>query len=99
MSTHLAVKDDVTVNFSLPKKYKVILLNDDHTPMAFVIELLVGIFHKSAAEAENITMEVHSNGKGIAGIYYYEVAEQKVFEAVNVSRNAGYPLSLDLEEE
>ena len=99
MSTELASKIDTTFIFKRPKKYKVILMNDDLTPMEFVIEILIGIFNKSPTEAQEITYAVHHNGSGIAGIFNYEVAEQKAHEATNISRNAGFPLSLKLEEE
>ena len=99
MSTQLAVEEDVTIVFKKPGKYKVILLNDDHTPMEFVIELLIGIFGKTPGEAESITLQVHENGNGIAGVYFYEIAEQIVYEAINISRNNGFPLSFNIEEE
>lgn len=99
MSTELASKIDTTFVFKRPKKYKVILMNDDLTPMEFVIEILIGIFNKTPLEAEEITYAVHNNGSGIAGIFSYEVAEQKAHEATAISRNAGFPLSLKLEEE
>tara|TARA_Y100000389_G_scaffold54081_1_gene49965 strand:- start:169 stop:468 length:300 start_codon:yes stop_codon:yes gene_type:complete len=99
MSTELASKIDTSWIFAHPKKYKVILLNDDLTPMDFVIEILIGIFNKSEAEAHQITLAVHNTGSGIAGIFNYEVAEQKSHEATTVSRSAGFPLTLKVEEE
>tara|TARA_B100000902_G_C26790099_1_gene659393 strand:- start:118 stop:417 length:300 start_codon:yes stop_codon:yes gene_type:complete len=99
MSTELAVDEDISIDFTIPSKYKVILLNDDQTPMPFVIELLVHIFNKTTAQAEQVTMEVHAKGQGIAGIYFYEIAEQKVHEATIVSRSNGYPLTFKIEEE
>jgi ATP-dependent Clp protease adaptor protein ClpS len=97
--TSVTVKETINVRFDKPKKFKVVLHNDDKTPMAFVIELLVGLFNHDTARAENITMEVHTNGKGVAGIYYYEIAEQKALEATNISRNNGFPLTFTVEEE
>lgn len=81
-----------------PSKYNVIMLNDDQTPMDFVIAALMQIFHKPTDEAQSLTMHIHENGKAIAGTYIYEVAEQKVNETVSSARSAGYPLSLTLEE-
>ena len=98
MSTELALDEDVTIKFTLPKKYKVILLNDDHTPMEFVVQLLVNLFHKSDSEAEVITIAIHHEGKGIAGIYNYEVAEQKVYEASTLARHSNHPLKIDMDE-
>jgi ATP-dependent Clp protease adaptor protein ClpS len=90
-------KSEIVLN--LPKKYKVVLLNDDMTPMEFVIGLLCEVFGHNEKTAENITLEVHNNGRGIAGIYFYEIAEQKIHEATYVSRSHGFPLSLEMEEE
>lgn len=99
MSTQLATDIDTTIIFSAPKKYKVVLFNDNTTPIDFVIELLITVFSKQINEAEYITMDVHENGRGVAGLYPFEIAEQKVAEAVAISRANGYPLSLDVEEE
>jgi len=99
MSTELASKIDTTFNFKQPKKYKVVMMNDDLTPMEFVIEILIGIFYKTEAEAQQITLAIHNTGSGIAGVFNYEVAEQKVYETTNISRSAGFPLSLKVEEE
>jgi ATP-dependent Clp protease adaptor protein ClpS len=99
MNTEVTTVERNTFSFDTPKKYKVVLLNDDSTPMAFVIELLVHIFNKNKSEAENITLQVHNSGRGIAGIYYYEIAEQKVHEATSVSRANSFPLSFKIEEE
>src|SRR6266481_2896849 len=61
-----------------PPLYKVILLNDDYTPMEFVVEVLKAVFHKEHADATRIMLHVHQNGMGIAGVYPYEVAETKL---------------------
>mgnify|MGYP002638765148 FL=1 len=95
--TTIINKSEIVLN--LPKKYKVVLHNDNHTPMEFVISLLMEIFGHNEQTANDITMEVHNNGKGIAGIYFFEIAEQKVFEATTVSRAHGFPLVLTVEEE
>jgi len=94
------VKDKTTQDLDIkkPSRYQVILYNDDKTPMEFVIELLKNIFGHSKESADNITSSVHNEGKGVAGIYFYEVAEQKVHESILVSRQAGFPLTLDIEE-
>ena len=60
-----------------PGKYKVVMINDDATPMDFVVEVLVGIFKHSAEVAEAITMEIHKKGSAVVGIYNFEIAEQK----------------------
>jgi len=81
-----------------PPKYNVIMLNDDATPMDFVISALTTIFHKNGDEAHTLTMHIHENGRAIAGTYIFEVAEQKVSETLTAARLAGHPLTLTLEE-
>ena len=83
----------------LPKKYKVIVLNDNQTPMEWVISILTEIFKHSQAQAEQLTLAIHSEGSAIAGIYSYEIAEQKSVEATMLSRNNGFPLAFKLEQE
>jgi ATP-dependent Clp protease adaptor protein ClpS len=81
-----------------PTLYKVVLLNDDYTTMEFVIHVLEQIFQKSPAEAYQIMMHVHVNGRGIAGVYPWEVAETKVDAVITSARDAGYPLMAVTEE-
>jgi len=80
-----------------PSRYQVVIFNDDQTPMDFVITLLVELFNKNVNEAQALTMQIHEQGKAVAGIYNREVAEQKVLEGTTFSRNSGYPLKLSLE--
>ena len=82
-----------------PSKYNVIMFNDDATPMEWVISVLKEIFKHSDADAESLTMKIHIEGSAVAGTYKYEIAEQKSVEAVNASRNHGFPLALKVEEE
>lgn len=82
-----------------PPKYKVIFLNDDSTPIDWVIKVLVDIFKHSFETAEQITLTIHTEGSGIAGIYTYEIAEQKVIEATSASRTHGFPLQIKMEKE
>jgi len=82
-----------------PPLYKCILLNDDYTPMEFVVEILKQIFHKPHAEATRIMLHVHQNGMGVAGIYPYEIAETKVRTVEELARESQYPLKCVLEKE
>ena len=82
-----------------PKKYKVIMLNDDKTPMDWVIGLLTVIFKHSQETAEKITLTIHNEGAGIVGVYTYEIAEQKTNEAITASRENGFPLAIKMERE
>ena len=94
-----AVKERAAEKTQEPALYKVVLLNDDYTTMEFVIHVLEGIFQKSPAEAYRIMMHVHVNGKGIAGIYPWEIAETKADTVTAMAREAGFPLRAALEEE
>jgi ATP-dependent Clp protease adaptor protein ClpS len=82
-----------------PELYKVFLLNDDYTTMDFVIEVLETVFHKQPAEAFRIMMMVHTQGKGLCGVYPHEVAETKVDTVIESAREHGYPLRAAMEPE
>ena len=82
-----------------PSMYNVIFKNDDYTPMNFVVEILCEIFHKNSEEAYNIMISIHENGKGIAGTYTREIAQQKVNESINIARKYEYPLNAYIEKE
>lgn len=90
MST--ALDTQTVTKLKVPSLYKVVLLNDDYTPMEFVIQVLMEIFGKDYAEAERLTMDVHEKGRGIAGTYSKEVAEQKVYETNTVGKSYKHPL-------
>lgn len=82
-----------------PKKYKVILLNDDYTPMEFVVEVLMYFFRHSLAHAIDIMLQVHRSGKGICGIFTRDIAETKVVQVNNYSRDHEHPLLCVMEPE
>ena len=81
-----------------PTLYNVVLLNDDYTPMMFVVDVLETLFQKSPAEAYRVMMQVHLNGRGIAGVYSWEIAETKADRVAAVALDAGYPLKATIEE-
>jgi ATP-dependent Clp protease adaptor protein ClpS len=93
-----AVKERTRPKTKEPALYSVVLLNDDYTPMQFVVDVLEGLFQKSPAEAYRIMMQVHLNGRGVAGIYPWEVAETKVDLLVSQAREAGHPLQATIED-
>jgi len=93
-----AVRERVKVQKQEPTLYKVVLLNDDYTTMEFVVNVLETVFQKTPAEAYRIMMQVHVNGRGIAGIYPWEVAETKVEALTSMARHAEYPLRATIEE-
>ena len=82
-----------------PELYKVLLLNDDYTTMDFVVEILESIFHKQPAEAFRIMIAVHTQGKGLCGVYPHEVAETKVAAVEDRARDHGFPLRAAMEPE
>lgn len=99
MSTDTAVEEKVVVSLQPPKLWKVVFLNDDQTPMELVIDLLTAIFKHNESKAKDITLEIHESGSGIAGVYTYEIAEQRSIEATSVARANGSPLRITVEEE
>jgi ATP-dependent Clp protease adaptor protein ClpS len=81
-----------------PNLYRVLLLNDDYTPMEFVVQVLEGFFNKSREDATRIMLHVHQNGVGECGIYTYEVAETKVTQVMDFSRKHQHPLQCVMEK-
>ena len=81
-----------------PKMYRVILHNDDYTTMDFVIEVLISIFHKPAVDAARIMVDVHKKGKGICGVYTYDIAATRVVRVHQLARRREFPLKCSLEE-
>jgi ATP-dependent Clp protease adaptor protein ClpS len=82
-----------------PKKYRVLLHNDDYTTMDFVVEVLVRVFRKSETEATIIMLQIHNEGVGVCGLYTAEVAETKVDMVHRLAKSAGYPLRCTMEGE
>jgi ATP-dependent Clp protease adaptor protein ClpS len=97
--TDIAVDEKVRVHVPEPKRWKVILINDDVTPVDFVVSLLMEIFRHDPNSAGVITMQIHETGSGVAGVYSFEIAEIKTVEATTLARSTGYPLQLRMEEE
>jgi ATP-dependent Clp protease adaptor protein ClpS len=82
-----------------PSLYKVLLLNDDYTPMDFVVYVLERFFNKAREEATRIMLHVHQKGVGVCGVYTYEVAETKVAQVMNFARQHQHPLQCTMEKE
>jgi len=93
-----ALKERIQEKTKEPSLYGVVLLNDDYTPMQFVIDVLESVFQKSPAEAYRIMMQVHLGGRGVAGIYPWEVAETKVDTLMTRARADGHPLQATIED-
>jgi ATP-dependent Clp protease adaptor protein ClpS len=82
-----------------PALYKVLMLNDDYTPMEFVIHVLERFFSKSREEATRIMMHVHRRGVGVCGVFTYEIAETKVTQVMDLARQSQHPLQCTIEKE
>ena len=81
-----------------PSMYRVILMNDDYTPMEFVVSVLMGVFKHSSEEATRIMLNVHRNGIGVCGVFTFEVAETKVSQVMDAAKRAQHPLQCTLEK-
>ena len=97
MSTDVKIDEKITVSLQPPKLWKVVLLNDDKTPMEFVIEVLTEIFKHAQGRAKDITLEIHNTGSAVAGIYTHEIAEQKGIDSTQAARQNGFPLVVTIE--
>jgi ATP-dependent Clp protease adaptor protein ClpS len=82
-----------------PSLYKVLLLNDDYTPMEFVVHVLERFFNKNQEDATRIMLHVHHHGVGVCGIYPFEVAETKVAQVIDFARQHQHPLQCTMEKE
>ena len=99
IATDIEIDEKIKREQKEPSRYKIIFLNDDATPMEWVIQVLTDIYKHSHEAAEQITMTIHTEGSGVVGTYTYEIAETKLNETVNASRNHGFPLQVRMEED
>ena len=97
--TETLVRKKTQKKLKKPHYYKVVLLNDDFTPVDFVVLVLEKIFHRSTSEAQRIMKEVHNKGSGVAGVFHYELAETKAHQANSYSQSHQYPLQCVLEKD
>jgi ATP-dependent Clp protease adaptor protein ClpS len=98
MEPNIVVKQKDKIKIKKPRNFKVVMYNDDYTTMEFVINILVSIFNKKLMEAEKIMLDVHEKGKGVAGIYSYDIAITKVSTAMAMAKEKGFPFKLTVEE-
>ncbi len=96
---HESELEEVREEVTEPPQYRVLIHNDDYTPKAFVVEILMKIFNKTMEEATGIMWHTHQNGTGLCGIYPLEVAETKVGVVTEAARDSGFPLRLTIEED
>lgn len=97
--TDIVLDEKISLDLKEPKKCKVVFLNDDGTPMDFVIDILQKVYKHNPDTAMEITMKIHNEGSGIVGVYSHEIAEMKATETTNLARNHGFPLQVKIEEE
>ncbi len=94
-----SIRERQRTDLKEPRRYKVIIYNDDFTTMEFVVKILTEVFFKSKAEAETLMLAVHHSDKAVVGIYTYDIALSKVQKATRMARDAGFPLRLSCEPE
>ena len=99
MSTSTVLETETKIKTKEIKLWQVIMLNDDFTPIGFVVSVLMQMFNKSENEAMAIAENIHEKGRGIAGIYTKEISMQKSSDACNVARQHGHPLTTVAEEQ
>jgi ATP-dependent Clp protease adaptor protein ClpS len=98
-TTDIQIENKIKMELQPPKLWKVVFLNDDHTPMEFVMDLLIKIFRHDEASSRDITLEIHETGSAVVGVYTYEIAENKGVEASRIAQENGFPLQIRVEEE
>lgn len=98
MESNISTIEKNRVKIQKPKQYKVVMFNDDFTTMEFVVNILVNIFNRKIEEANKIMLDVHKKGKGIAGIYPYDIAVTKTSIAMALAKEEGFPFKLSVEE-
>ena len=99
METGIVTREKSKVKVKKPKHYKVIMHNDDFTTMEFAVHILTTIFRKEMLEAERIMMDVHTKGRGIVGVYPYDIAVTKVSLSMEKAKEEGFPFKVTVEEE
>jgi len=95
------IEEEIETRLELeePRMFRVLLHNDDYTSMDFVVEVLMGIFHKNAMEAEKIMIEIHEKGIGVCGVYSFEIAQTKAEQVRQKAKQNEFPLLATIEED
>ena len=103
-SKNMSTSADVVIDEAIkqttvfPNTFNVVFLNDDTTPIEWVINILKTVYKHTDANSESITLKIHEEGAAVVGTYQYEIAEQKAIETTNLSRDQGFPLACKIEE-
>jgi ATP-dependent Clp protease adaptor protein ClpS len=99
VQTNELVIEELSEKVKRPSLYRVLLINDDYTPMEFVVEVLVNVFAMDKSSATRVMLDVHTKGKGICGIYSYEIAETRVAQVTKMAKEYQHPLLCLMEED
>ncbi len=97
-SHHDLAVEEARPRLKKPPLYRVVLLNDDYTPMEFVVEVLEGIFGMPRTRATQVMLEVHTQGKGVCGVFGFEIAETRVAQVMSIAERQQHPLLCTMEE-
>lgn len=98
MAVQGETREKTRINIREPRHYRVVMHNDDFTPMDFVVEILIDIFHKGIPEAERLMLMVHESGRAAVGAYPYDIAVTKVQTALGRAKEEGHPFRMTVEE-
>lgn len=98
-ATDIQIDEKVKIEITEPKRYKVLFLNDDKTPIDFVIDVLMSVFKHTMETAKDLTLKIHYEGSAVVGTFTYEIAEQKGIETTQLARQAGFPLQIKIDPE
>ncbi len=96
--SHDLAVEEARPKIKQPPLYRVVLINDDFTPMEFVVEILESVFGMERTRATQVMLEVHTKGKGVCGVYNYEIAETKVAQVMGIAEQHQHPLLCTMEE-
>jgi ATP-dependent Clp protease adaptor protein ClpS len=96
--SHELAVEEARPKLKRPPLYRVFLLNDDFTPMAFVVDILETIFSMERTRATQVMLEVHTKGKGVCGVFNFEIAETKVAQVMGIAKQHQHPLLCTMEE-
>ena len=97
MSAQNEYREETKDRIREPKKYSVVMINDDFTTMDFVVDVLISVFNKSHDEAENIMLQVHENGSSVVGVYTYDIAISRTNLTIQLARKNNFPLRVEVE--
>ncbi|NMB33002.1 MAG: ATP-dependent Clp protease adaptor ClpS [Clostridium sp.] len=99
MEKNQIYKKETIIDFKKPGMYKVVLLNDDYTTMDFVVDMLIAVFHKCPTDAAKIMLDTHEKGRGVIGVYTFDIARTKIAQVKQMALKNDFPLMIIMEPE